>query len=394
MNEIIDQVWTGVQTHWPTALAALVIIVVTFIIAKLVSWGLRSGIDRLNLETVQPGESPALGKSVGMAGFWTVILIGLVATLEKLGLNQVTEPLNTLLNQIMAFIPSIFAAALLMTIFSVVAYVVRRTLSSVLTFADPLPQKFGLASGPVNISGITSIVAFSLLILVGLSVSLDALQLESISGPVGGLIDSILGAVPDVVVALIVLALFVFIGQFVANLIESTLPNTGIDKAIGELGLLKGADSELTASKIISKVSLFFIILIGLVQAIDLLNFEVLSEYMDVVLSMGAKIVFGSLIVFAGIFLANIISGAMASAGSGATDLVANIVKWVIITLAAIMGVSRMGLDPEGGLFVLDITKLLAMGAAVGLAGAITIGFGWGGRDWFAAQLENWKKSK
>ena len=78
----------------------------------------------------------------------------------------------------------------------------------------------------------------------------------------------------------------------------------------------------------------------------------------------------------------------------GATDTAAGIVKWIIIGLALILGISRMGLDPTGGEFVLDVAKLLAMGAAIGVAGAIALGFGWGGREWFGKQLENWKSSK
>ncbi|MEM1086534.1 MAG: mechanosensitive ion channel, partial [Pseudomonadota bacterium] len=212
--------------------------------------------------------------------------------------------------------------------------------------------------------------------------------------PVSGLVDSILGAIPNIIVALIVLGLFLFIGKFVTDLIRKTLPNTGVDKAVAELGLLKGADGGLTASSIIANVVMFLIVLVGLVQAVRLLEFEILTEYMDVILTMAAQIVFGAVIIAAGVFLANLVSKAMASTGSGATDTAAAIVKWIIIGLSLILGISRMGLDPTGGEFVLDVAKLLAMGAAVGVAGALAIGFGWGGRDWFGKQLEKWKSSK
>lgn len=373
---------------------AAVILVVAYIIAKLVAWALTNGIDKIGLEKTEAGAKPQLGKSVGMAGFWVVILFGLVAALNRLGLEKVTEPLETMLNEIMAYLPQVIGAALIMAVFVAVAIVIRKASEAVLKFTDDLPAKAGMASGPVNISGITSTVLFAIMILFGIAAALTELGIEAISVPVGGLVTDILGAIPDVIVALIVLGLFMFVAKFVADLIRKTLPATGVDKAVAELGLLKGADGGMTATSVIASLAIFFIVLIGLVQAIALLNFAILSEYMDVILSMASQIAFGAVIIFAGVFLAGLISRVMASTGSGATDTAAGIVKWIIIGLSVILGISRMGLDPTGGEFVLNVAEYLAMGAAFGVAGAIAIGFGWGGREWFGKQLEKWKASK
>ncbi|MEL7231418.1 MAG: mechanosensitive ion channel [Pseudomonadota bacterium] len=393
MENVYNTIETQLGPLGPIVMAAI-ILGITYVIAKLVSAGLTKGVDALNLEKTEGDEKPQLGKSVGMAGFWLVILFGLVAALDKLGLDQVTSPLRELLNTIMGYLPQIVGAALIMAMFTVVAIVVKRASTAVLKFADGLPERANLASGPVNISGITGTVLFAVLILFGISAALGELGIEAISEPVSGLVDAILGAIPNIIVALIVLGLFLFIGKFVTDLIRKTLPNTGVDKAVAELGLLKGADGGMTASSIIANVVMFLIVLVGLVQAVRLLEFEILTEYMDVILTMAAQIVFGAVIIAAGVFLANLVSKAMASTGSGATDTAAGIVKWIIIGLSLILGISRMGLDPTGGEFVLDVAKLLAMGAAVGVAGALAIGFGWGGRDWFGKQLEKWKSAK
>lgn len=391
---MFDSLMAQITEFGPKLIFAAIILVVAFIIAKLVSWALTNGINKLGLEKTEDGAKPQLGKSVGMAGFWVIILFGLVAALNRLGMDQVTAPLRRLLDQIMAYLPQVVGAALIMAVFVVVAMVVRKASSAVLKFADGMPEKVGMASGPVNISGIASTVLFAILILFGLAAALAELGIEAISKPVGGLVDSILGAIPNIIVALIVLGLFMFVAKFVADLIRKTLPATGVDKAVAELGLLKGADGGMTATSVIASLAMFFIVLIGLVQAIALLNFDILSQYMDVILSMAAKITFGAVIIFAGVFLAGLLSRAMASAGSGATDTAAGIVKWVIIGLSVILGISRMGLDPTGGEFVLNVAEYLAMGAAFGVAGALAIGFGWGGREWFGKQLEKWKASK
>ncbi|CAN0060144.1 unnamed protein product, partial [Chrysoparadoxa australica] len=376
MQNIFNNFLTQAEVLGPKLITAIIIIIATFIIAKLIAWALRSAVDKVGLEKLGPGEKPQLGRSLGLAGFWITMLFGIVAALDRMDMHQVTEPLRRLLDQIMAFLPQAIGAALIMAVFAIVAIVVRKTAAAVLKFADPLPARANLASGPVNISGITGTILFSVMILFGIAAALDELGIEAISQPVGGLVESILSAIPHIIVSLIVLGLFFFIAKFVTDLLRKTLPSTGIDKAVSELGLLKGADGGMTATSVISNLAMFFIVLIGLVQAIDLLKFEILSNYMDVILSMASKIAFGSVIIFAGAFLAKLISDAMASAGSGATDTAAAIVKWVIVGLSVILGISRMGLDPTGGEFVLDIAKLLAMGAAIGVAGAIAIGFG------------------
>ena len=113
-------------------------------------------------------------------------------------------------------------------------------------------------------------------------------------------------------------------------------------------------------------------------------------RYFKSIPEAGPKIVFGAVIIFAGAFIANMVSGAMKSAGGGATDTAADIMKWVIVVFTTILGISRMGLDPTGGTFVLDVAKYGVMGAAA--AGAIA--FGWGGKDWAAKQLERMRSSQ
>ena len=126
-----------------------------------------------------------------------------------------------------------------------------------------------------------------------------------------------------------------------------------------------------------------------MIQALEALQFAALTDALYIVLDMGAKIAFGSVIIFAGVFIARMITGLMASAGCGATDVAANLVKWVIIIFSVILGISRMGLDPTGGEFILDVAKYLVLAAAA--AGALA--FGLGGKDWAAAQLEKLRSS-
>jgi len=394
MEQLFNNLKYSATEYGPKILAAILILVVAYVAAKIVSGLIAKGIDRTGLgkkaNTNNEAGQKSLGQNLGKAVFWVIILIGLIQALTKLEMTQIVDPLNNMMDDILGFLPKIAGAAIVFGVFMIVANVLRQAVKSVLVFADPMPAKFGLASGDVNVSGITATVLSGLITILGLIAALDILAIEAISVPATDLLNDVMGTIPNILIAGIILGVFVFIARFVSGLARKTLPGLGIDSAVSELGILKGADRGMTASGLIASAASFFIILLGLIQAVEALEFAMLTEALAIILEMGAKIAFGAIIIFAGVFLARMITGLMASAGSGATDAAAGFVKWVIIILSIILGVSRMGLDPTGGEFILNVAEYFIIGGAA----AAAIAFGWGGRDWAAAQLEKLRPSK
>lgn len=394
MEDFVNNMVAQAQAYGPGLIKAALVFIAFLIVAYIVSWLIAKAIDATGLakranQSIGTGKK-TLGASLASAAKWIIILIGLIQALAIAGATDVSEKLSQIVDPIVAYTPNIFAAILVFALFMIVATVVKLALKNILVLADGLPEKFGLASGPTNISGIVSYIAFGFLALTGIASALNTLGIETISRPVNDLIASIVGMIGPVALSATILTIFVIIGRFVADLLGRILPGTGIDGAVAELGILKGADKGLTASSIIAKVSLFVIVLLGLTAALRVLGIGALTEAMDVVLAMATKIIFGSLIIFAGVFVARLVTGAMAATGSGASDVAANVVKWIIIILSVILGISRMGLDPTGGTFILHVAEYLVMGGAAALA----LAFGWGGRDWAARQLENWRSTK
>lgn len=394
----MEQMWNNfmaqMEAYGPNILKAALVMIAFVAAAYLVRWLIGAAIDRTGLAkkanaTTTTG-SKSLGTSLATAAFWIVVLVGLVQSLAIAGATQISRALNGVVNPIMDYLPNVIGAVLLFAIFLIVANVVKHALKAILVFADGLPEQFGLASGPVNVSGITSYVAFSIVTLLGAITAFEVLDIAAISDPANALLNDIIGIIPNILAAGVILAVFVLIARFVADLLRRVLPGTGVDSAVSELGVLKGADAGLTASSISARVAQFLIVLLGVIAALNALGIETLTDAMDVVLEMAAQIIFGALIIFAGVFTARLVTGAMAATGSGASDVAANAVKWIIIVLSVILGISRMGLDPTGGEFILNVAEYLVMGGAAAMA----LAFGWGGRDWAAKQLENWRSTK
>lgn len=400
MENFTDNLVAQLQQNGPDIIKALLVFVIFVIAAFFVRWLIGTAIDKTGIgkkaneqTKLTAGTTPkkSVGASLAGAAFWIVILIGLMQAFAIAGATQFSAALDSVIQPIMLYLPRIVGAVIIFGLFLLVAKIVKTALEAILVFLDTVPEKLGLTDQPVNVSGIVAYISSAVVIVLGAITALDTLNIEAISGPATDLLREIVAIIPNLIAASIIVGIFVVIGKFVGDLLRRVLPSTGIDRAFGEVGVLSGADANLTASTIAARAAQFIIVVLGLVSGLSALGIDALTNAMNVVLEMGAQIIFGSVIIFAGVFIARLVSKAMAATGDGTTDVAASTVKWVITILAIILGVSRMGLDPSSdGSFILDAARILLLGA-VGIA---VIGFGWGGREWFGARLEEWRPTK
>ena len=390
MDGMMARIESAWQSYGPKVLAAILILIVTYVAALLVRSLLTAAIDRMPLlknANKESGAGQTMGAGFGAAGFWIVILTGLVLALEKLGMNTVSNSVRHTVDQIFSYLPQIIGAAITFFVFLIIARVARQATTATLgaTDADDWPKRLGFASSSIGLTSIAGAIVFALIAIPGGIAALQVLDIESITTPAVGMLNSIMLAIPNIIVAGIIVAIFAAIAKFVSDLLTRILPGTGIDSAVEKVGLLRGADDGMTATKIVSMVAGWAVMLLGLIQATKTLGFDPLTDALDIVLTMGAQIFFGSVIIFAGILVSGLVARAMDASGSGVTDFAAKLVRYVIVVLSVILGVSRMGLDPSGA-FITQAALIILIG--VSLAGGIAFGFG--GKEWAGRQLEKW----
>jgi hypothetical protein len=100
------------------------------------------------------------------------------------------------------------------------------------------------------------------------------------------------------------------------------------------------------------------------------------------VTELGGKVIFGTLIIVVGIFLARILANLVGS-GTGEGSFAQTIVRYAIIALFTAIGLTFMGLA--------DTIVMMAFGLILGSAAVATaLAFGLGGRDAAARILERW----
>lgn len=359
-------------------LMAIGIYIITKIVASAVKWSFAKLVDRISFLQTDTGSGQSIGVSLSTIVGLLVWLFGWIAILTVFNLDAVTGPLKELLDTVMGFIPSIIGAGLIFFIGLVVAKIVREL---VVTFMqtvnlDKWANKAGAdeVTGNSTISSTIGTVVYVLIIVPVAIAALQALQISAISDPAVTLLETILGSIPLIIGAALVLGIAYFIARWVADLVAEILPGLGVDKSVSAMGILPAGTS---ASSLVSRVIMIAIMLFAAIAATRLLNFPELTAILDSVLELGGRVVFGGVVIAAGFFIANMLASLMGNQN----PMAANLVRYAALILFAFMGLQFMGVGQE-----IVQTAFTALVVALGVAGALA--FGLGGRDAAARQLE------
>jgi hypothetical protein len=396
--------WQAQLMTWgPKVLIAILILVVTWIVARAVKWGIQKAIDRtpaLRKHMTGPSDE-TVGHQLGTIAKLIIWLVGIMAALQFLGLGQILAPINELVNEIFAFLPHLIAAGLIFFVGLVVARIVKRLVETVLIAAnvdgllarvgigstegtvrtDPSAVPPGAAPGTTraSIARAAGVLVYALIIIPVAIAALQALGISSISGPATAMLNEILTAIPRVLAAALWVGIAFVAARFLKTIIEAILPPTGFDDAIRSTGVLPASAFP---SRIVANVAMTAIILAASIEAARQLGGDEIAIFLAQITALGGKVIFGTLIIVVGIFLARIVSN-LVGCGTGEGGFAQTIVRYAIIALFTAIGLTFMGLA--------DQIVILAFGLILGSAAVATaLAFGLGGREAAARIAERW----
>src|SRR6185312_5501270 len=387
----------------PKILIAILILVATWIVARAVKWVIQKAIDRTPALRKHMTGSPeeTVGHQLGTIAKLIICLVGIMAALQFLGLAQILAPINELVNEIFAFLPHLIAAGLIFFVGLVVARIVKRLTETVLIAAnvDGLLARVGIGSTEdtvrtppeavppgaaagatrASIARAAGVLVYALIIIPVAIAALQALEISSIAGPATAMLNDILTAIPRVLAAALWIGIAFIAGRFLKTIIEAILPPTGFDDAVRSVGVLPATAFP---SRIVANIAMIAIILAASIEAARQLGGDQIAIFLAQVTALGGKVIFGTLIIVVGIFLARIIANLVGS-GTGEGSFAQTIVRYAIIALFTAIGLTFMGLA--------DQIVILAFGLILGSAAVATaIAFGLGGRDAAARVLDRW----
>ncbi len=345
-------------------------------------------------ERLGEGGAP-LSKTLGEAVYWLVWLLFLPAILSTLELTGLLEPVQALLNKALAFLPNLFAAALILLAGWFVATLVRRIVSHLLAAvgADQLGERMGVsrAMGGGALSSAVGSVVYVLVLLPVAIAALNALQIEAVTRPASNMLDRLLAAVPAIFAAAIVLVLSWVVGRIVADLVARTLAGVGFDNLFATLGFTRLAAGSATEapgkrpSGVAGSLVLVAILAFAAIEAAGLLHFTALQDLLRSSIGLAGHVLLGLAIFGVGLYLANLAAGVIAASGMVNASLLATLARVAILILVGAMALRQMGLANE----IINLAFGILLGA---VAVAAAIAFGLGGRDAAARQVEEWSR--
>jgi hypothetical protein len=396
--------WQAQLTLWaPKILIAILILVVTWAVARAVKWMLQKAIDRspaLRKHTTG-GPTETVGHQLGTIAKLIIWLVGIMAALRFLGVGQILAPINELVTEIFAFLPRLIGAGLIFFVGLIVARIVRRLVETLLVAAniDGLLARIGIGTteGTVRTSpdavpagttpGATraslaraaGILVFALIIIPVAIAALQVLGIEAIAGPATLMLNEILAAIPNVLFAALWIGIAFIAARFLKTFIEAILPPTGVDDAIRSTGVLP---TNASASRIFANIVMVAIVIGASIEALRRVGGDDIAIFLAQVTALGSKVIFGTLIIVAGIFLSNVIARLVGS-GTGEGGFAQTIVRYAIIALFTAIGLTFMGLA--------DQIVMMAFGLILGSAAIATaLAFGLGGRDAAGRIADHW----
>jgi hypothetical protein len=425
INTLLDQI-TGFV---PKLLGAGALLGIAWLVATAVKTIVTRGLGALNIErrmglaTTDTADF-SLTDTLGNALYWFIFLLFLPAVLNALQLKGTLEPIQGMLNEVLAMLPNILGAVIIGAVFWFVANIVKRIVSNLLaaTGVDNIGRKAGLGAGGrgQSLSSIIGTIVFVLILIPGIISALEQLQISAISAPATDMLNQVLDLMPKIFAAGVVLAFFYFAGQFVADFVTNILTNIGfnnlfqwlgissLSSGIGDgLGTSTGEErvelglgtteqptmiqteptmGSKTPSELVGLLSLVGIMLVATLTAVDILGIPALEDVFRIILAIAGQVLIGVVVFAIGLYLANLAYNLILSSGTPQSRLLGQSARIAIITLVGAMALNRMGIAPN----IVNLAFGLILG---GIAVAIALAFGLGGREVAREELKSWVSS-
>jgi hypothetical protein len=288
MQTVWNQITQVVGAFIPNLIGALVILILGLIIAWIVSAVVRALLRRTTVDdriarwiTGEEDEKKPMEveDTVGKVVFWLIMVFVLIAFFEALGLTAITQPLNRLLNTVFEYIPQILGAAVLLLLAWIIASAVRwlvvRGLDA-LNVDKRLGNSAGVEEERMPVTKSIGDALYWLVFLLFLPAILTALNLQGLLVPVQDMVDTVLGFLPNLFAAGLLLLVGWFVAKLVQRIVTNLLVGVGLDRLSERVGL-KSAIGEQSLSELVGLLLYILILIPVIIASLNALQLEALT---------------------------------------------------------------------------------------------------------------------
>jgi len=297
---------------------AIVLVLIAWLIAKVLRMTTLSLLTSLQIDEKFSQRLPniSLAKNLSDIVFGLVFLFFLPAILDALALQGLLSPVNVLITKILAFIPNLVGAAVLLIIAWLIAEVLRKITVAALETLQ-LNKMFGCAEPGMSVSQIIGNILYGLVFLFFLPAILDALALGGLLAPVNGMVSKLLAFLPNLAAASLIFLVAWLVARFVRSFSFSFLRSSGIDEKVSAYM------NQISLAKTISDALYALTLLLFLPAALDALALQGLlspvNTMIEKILAFVPNLFAAAVVLFisyiCGRLIAQFISSILASIG-------------------------------------------------------------------------------
>jgi hypothetical protein len=399
---IVTEPLNGMLNELFAALPNLLYAILLAFIAWLVATFLRFAVSRLlgatkldNVLAAQAGlegeRQVPLSETLANIIYWFVLLLFLPAILGALNMRGLLAPIENMVNDLLGFLPNLLGAAIILLVGYFVARIIRQIVTGLLAAvgADSLAERVGVNTviGQQRLSSVIGTVVYILILIPVIISSLEALDIAAISVPATNMLNTLLDAIPNIFGAMIVLGAAYFIARLVSNLVTTLLTSIGFNRVLGLIGIKQAeVGVQRSPAEIVGYLVLIGIMLFAIIEAAELLGFEIVAVLVSQFLVFASQVVLAIIILGIGLYLANLARTIILSTAGANAHLLAQVARAAIIILTAAMALRQMDIADD----IVNLAFGLTLGAA---AVAAALAFGLGSREIAGREVDSWLKS-
>ena len=203
-----------------------------------------------------------------------------------------------------------------------------------------------------------------------------------------------------VVGAIILLIIGLILGRVLGKVVRLVLDKIGVDTMVSKAGV--GDTIEKTGwsiSKIFDVVIRWFIYIIFIMAAVNVLNIPYLSDFMTALALYFPRLIIAAIILIVGMILITFamkwIDETLGSHEILLADIIAPVLKAIMVVIVLVLAMEQLLINMQ---IIYTFLVPLAWGLGIGIGVAIGISVGWGGREavgeYMHEKLEEEKKKK
>src|SRR5699024_5887215 len=247
--------------------------------------------------------------------YFLVFLLFIPSILDTLDMDSVSAPISNMMQNLLAFIPRLIGAGIILFIGYFIAKILRdlsytflQTVNIDKWYNKFSPQlsddstKESVEKQQYTLANVLSKVVFGLFLIPVITMALETLSIVTLTEPILIVLNNVMRMVPNIFVAIILIVLGYYIAQFISKVLEDLLTRAGIEKVFHWIDeSTDGNIPKFNLSKIIANIVQIVIILFMTVEALRVLKLDVLNTIGYAVIAYLPLLISGFIIIGVGI---------------------------------------------------------------------------------------------